>query len=256
MEKKLIFFPEKEIVLTPAAVGLPFEDLYLDTADGVRINAWFVPFQGARTTLLALHGNAGNISHRVDLLQALHREVQVHVLMIDYREYGRSQGTVSEEGTYLDAQAAYDHLIRRSDTDPKRIVVFGQSLSAAVGVDLAGRRPLMGLILEAPFLSVKAMAKEAFPWLPIGGLLKTRYDSLARIGEINAPVLILHGDRDAIVPYAHGRRLFEAARLAKRFYTIRGAGHNDTYLAGGKGYFDAMAGFIADIAADQDRGER
>ncbi|HET6370512.1 MAG TPA: alpha/beta hydrolase [Nitrospiria bacterium] len=244
MEKSFIFFPEKEIVETPADAGLAFDDVYLKTSDGVKINGWFVPSAGSRTTLLWFHGNAGNIGHRVDPIRRLHDALNVNILMIDYREYGKSNGEVSEEGTYRDAIAAYDYLLTRSDVDPKRIVLFGQSLGAGVAVELALKRKAAGLILEAPFTSIAAMAKAAFPWLPIGGLLSTRYDNLSKIARVNVPLLILQGDRDEVVPYAQGRQLFEAAKEPKTFYTIQGAGHNDTYLIGGEPYHRALFRFI------------
>jgi fermentation-respiration switch protein FrsA (DUF1100 family) len=250
MEKGFIFFPEKTIFETPADVGLPFEDLYLQTVDGVKINAWFVPYPGSRAALLWFHGNAGNLSHRVDQLRHLHRELKISILMVDYREYGRSEGTVSEEGTYQDALTSYDYLAARPDLDPVKIVAFGQSLGAGVAVELALHRKLNGLILEAPFTSVREMARAVMPWLPIGFLFSTRYDTLSKIGRVEAPVLIMHGDRDEIVPYPQGRRIFEAAREPKTFYTISGAGHNDTYEVGGQAYFDSMTRFIEGLPSE------
>jgi fermentation-respiration switch protein FrsA (DUF1100 family) len=244
MERSFIFFPEKSIQNIPTDVGLSFEDLYISTADGVRINAWYVPYSGANLTLLWFHGNAGNLGHRVDHLRDLHREVGVNVLMIDYREYGRSNGRVSETGTYQDALAAYDYLAKRPELDFSRIVAYGQSLGSAVAVELAVQRPLYGLILEAPFTSIRAMVSFHYPWLPIGGLLSTHYDSLAKIGKVSVPLLILHGDQDEIVPYVQGKKLYEAANPPKQFYTIRGAGHNDTSLVGGIAYFRAIRDFF------------
>lgn len=244
IENRFIFFPEKEILETPMDIGLAYEDLYLLTSDGIKINGWFVPFSGARTTLLWFHGNAGNLSHRVDQLRHIHRQLKLNILMIDYREYGRSEGVVTEKGTYQDALTSYDYLLTRTDIDPKRIVIFGQSLGAAVAVELAMQRKVSGLILEAPFTSIKDMARATLPWLPIGPLLTTRYDSLSKISRIETPLLILHGDRDEIVPYSQGQRLFQAAREPKTFYTIAGAGHNDTYVVGGEPYFEAIAHFI------------
>jgi hypothetical protein len=247
IEKKFIFFPDKKILETPADISLAYEDIYLLTPDGIKINGWFVPFLGARSTLLWFHGNAGNLSHRVDQLRHIHRKLKLNVLMIDYREYGRSEGSVTEEGTYQDALASYDYLATRTDIDPKRIVVFGQSLGAAVAVELAIQRKVYGLILEAPFTSIKDMARVTLPWLPIGPLLTTRYDSLSKIGRIEAPLLILHGDRDEIIPYSQGRQIFEVARESKTFYTITAAGHNDTYVVGGQSYFEAIAYFISGL---------
>ncbi|MBN4054369.1 alpha/beta hydrolase [Nitrospira defluvii] len=247
IEKRFIYFPEKEIIATPEDAGMPFEDLWLSAGDGVRINAWYVPYKGSQQTLLWFHGNAGNIGNRVDLLTLLHRELKTNILIIDYRGYGKSEGEISEEGTRLDARAAYDYLIKRSDTDPRGIILFGRSLGAAVAVDLATELQFGGLILEAPFTSIKDMAKETFPWLPIGGFLKTRYDSLAKIGKVRLPLLIMHGDRDNIVPFKQGRRLFEAANDPKTFYAIPNAAHNDSYVVGGRTYFHTLDQFIQKI---------
>lgn len=242
--KSLIFFPEKEITLTPADAGLPFEDLILTTADGVKINGWFVPHPEAQTTILWLHGNGGNMSHRVGRIDRSHHTLKANVLIIDYRGYGRSGGRVSEKGTYLDAVAAYDYLLTRDDVDPARIIPFGASLGAAVAVELALQRKVQGLVLEAPFTSIREMARVALPWLPVGGLITTRYDNLSKIGRLEIPILILHGDRDETIPFAQGRKLFEAARGPKTFYAIPGAGHNNTETVGGEAYFKAMADFI------------
>ncbi len=242
--KSFIFHPEKAIRQTPADVGLPFEEINLETSDRVSIHGWFIPYSGARTTLLWLHGNGGNIGHRVGRIERLRPALQSHILIIDYRGYGQSGGQVSEEGTYLDAIAAYDYLLTRSDIDGQRIVPFGVSLGTAVAVELALRRKVGGVILEAPFTSIREMARKTVPWLPIGPFITTRYDNLSKIGRINAPLLILHGDRDEVIPYAQGQRLFEGATQPKIFYTISDAGHNDTDQVGGQAYFDEMARFI------------
>jgi len=244
MDKGFIFFPEKRVIATPADADLTYEDLYLNTHDGVKINAWFVPFAGSRRTLLWFHGNAGNIGNRVDLLSLLHRKLKSNVLIMDYRGYGLSEGEISEEGTRLDARAAYDYLLSRSDINPREIILFGRSLGAAVAIDLAVDLEHGALILEAPFTSIKEMAKKTFPFLPTSMLLKTRYDSLSKIKAVQLPLLILHGDQDQVVPFSQGRALFSAANDPKTFYIIRGAGHNDSYVVGGKGYFEALQGFV------------
>lgn len=243
--KDFIFFPEPLISSTPQSVGLAFEDVYVTTSDDVRINGWYVPAAGSTTTLLWFHGNAGNLSDRVHQLRQLHDQLGVNIFMIDYREYGRSGGEVNEAGTYLDAEAALAFLRGRPDPSGTRIVYYGQSLGSAVAVELARRSSPDGLILESPFLSIQEMAKVVMPYLPIGALVSTKYDSLSKIGEIHAPLLILHGDRDEVVPYDQGRRLFDAANAPKRFYTISGAHHNDTYMMGGEGYDTALREFLA-----------
>jgi fermentation-respiration switch protein FrsA (DUF1100 family) len=247
--KGMIFFPEPLISITPKDAGLMFEDVYFTATDGVRLNGWYVPAPGATATLLWFHGNAGNLSDRVDQLRLMHDRLNAHIFMIDYREYGRSEGEVTEEGTYLDAEGALAYLGGRAELKGRKMVYYGQSLGAAVAVELARRSPPDGMILEAPFLSIWEMAKAVMPLLPVGGLISTKYDSLSKITKIHAPLLILHGDRDEIIPFAHGRRLFDAANEPKRFHPIAGSYHNDTYVAGGDAYFAALRDFITALPA-------
>lgn len=247
LEKQFIFFPASHLIATPEAVGLAYEDVFFSTEDGVRLHGWFVPAAGARWTILWFHGNAGNISHRLDNLLQMHRRLQVNVLLFDYREYGRSQGTVSEEGTYRDAKAAFQVLSQRPDIDPRAIVLFGRSLGSAVAVELAQHVSCRALILESPFTSVADMAVTMLPFLPVARLLRARYDSLAKIAQLSVSLLVLHGDRDEVVPFAQGQKLFHAAREPKTFYTISGAGHNDTYVVGGEPYWQAWERFLATL---------
>ncbi|MBI3988988.1 MAG: alpha/beta hydrolase [candidate division NC10 bacterium] len=247
MEKRLIFYPHKTIIATPADEGLAYDDVSFKTSDGVVLNGWFVPGKPGSATLLWFHGNAGNISHRVENITLLHNLLGIHVFIFDYRGYGRSEGKVSEKGTYRDAEAAYTYLRSRKDLDPSKIVFFGRSLGAAVAVEMALRAQCAGLILESPFTSIREIANHVFPL--VGFLFRTRYDSLSKIKRIRVPLLILHGDQDEIVPFSMGRRLFEAANEPKEFYRIKGADHNDTYLVGGIAYFEALGRFIETATA-------
>lgn len=249
MEEKFIFYPSDKIDETPRDHGLAFDDIYFATTDGVRLNGWFVPYPGAQTTLLWFHGNAGNISHRLENIKLLHDKVKINVFIFDYRGYGRSGGNVSEEGTYRDGEAALNYLRTREDVGKERIVFFGRSLGAAVAVELATREKCLALILETPFASIREMAKVVFPLLPIGPLLRTRYDVVEKIRKVKVPVLVLHGDRDEVVPFEQGKKVFEAAPNPKEFYTIRGAHHNDTYIVGGEAYFAVLKNFIEQALA-------
>ena len=249
MEEKFIFFPDSTVDVTPKDAGLAFEDVFFTTSDGVRLNGWFMPYAGSRITLLWFHGNAGNISHRLENIKLLHNKVQINVFIFDYRGYGRSEGRVSEEGTYRDGEAALKYLRNREEIDPRRIVFFGRSLGAAVAADLATREECLALILETPFVSIREMAKAAFPFFPIGPLLRTRYDVAEKIKKAKAPILVLHGDKDEVVPFEQGKRVFETASQPKEFYAIRGAHHNDTYIVGGDAYFAALKDFIDRAAA-------
>ncbi len=251
LEKYVIYVPERTIEMTPQSEGLAYEDVWFPTSDGLKLHGWLVPSPDARVTLVWFHGNAGNISHRVDNIKQLHRfldrALTPNIFIFDYRGYGKSQGgfsDLSEEATYRDAEGALAYLRARQDLAHTQPVYFGRSLGAAIAVEVARRHSPAGLILETPFTSIRDMAKAALPFLPVGGLLQTKYDSLAKIREIRAPLLILHGDRDDVVPYEQGRRLFEAANEPKTFYAIRGARHNDTYIVGDRAYFDAWARFL------------
>jgi len=246
-EDSLIFHPSAEIVQTPRQAGLQFQDLFFTTADGVRLNGWFIPHRDARATLVWFHGNAGNISHRVENIKLLHDKVKIHIFIFDYRGYGRSAGSVSEEGTYRDGAAALSFVNQQLGVEGKNLIIFGRSLGAAVAAEMALRFACRGLILETPFTSIRDMAKTVFPLLPIGPLLQTRFDVLEKVAKVKVPLLVLHGDRDDLVPYEQGRKVFAAARAPKEFYTIHGATHNDTYRVGGDAYFERLRGFVETV---------
>ena len=243
---QFIYFPDSTIYQDPGDFGLEFEDVYLTTSDGVRIHGWFVPGSGA-PTLIWFHGNGGNISNRADNIAGLNRRLGVSILIIDYRGYGLSDGSPNEQGTYLDAEAVMAHALSRPDVDPERLVLFGRSLGCAVAAEMAVRHDVYAVVLESPFTSIPAMASRAYPFLPGLGLLTgNMYDTLGKTARIDAPVMVLHGDSDEIVPFEMGREVFEAASEPKRFYRIRGAGHNDTYAVGGAPYLDALGSFLAE----------
>ena len=244
IDRYFIFFPERTVSRDPGDRGLEFEDVYFTASDGVRLNGWLVPGR-SDTTLLWLHGNAGNIANRVENIAELHNALGVNVFIFDYRGYGRSEGTPTEKGTYLDATAALEYLHSRGDVDPAQLVLFGRSLGCAVASELASQVSVQGVILESPFTSIQAMAKHAYPLLPgIGSFVGTRYDTLSKVGGIGAPVFVLHGDRDDIAPFDMGVAVFEAASSPKRFYRIEGAGHNDTNAVGGDPYYRALGEFL------------
>jgi fermentation-respiration switch protein FrsA (DUF1100 family) len=243
VERSFIYFPDRELVGTPADAGLPHEELRFDASDGTALHGWFVP--GPRdVAFLWLPGNGGNISHRVPLLRRLHDELGVPILLFDYRGYGSSEGEPSEAGTYLDAQAALGAFVRCSGVDAARVVYFGQSLGAANAVELATRQPPLGLVLESAFTSIRDMAAFHYPRHPLRPFIRTRYDSLARIGTVTAPLLVLHGEDDDIAPVSMGRRLYEAAPGPKDLLVVPGAGHNDLDGVGGPSYFSALRGFL------------
>jgi hypothetical protein len=246
-EKQLIYFPMREHEATPRALGLAHEEMEARADDGVRVHGWLLPGRAARLTVLLSHGNAGNISHRLDRAMLLQRSFPADVLLFDYRGYGSSEGRPDEAGTYRDARAAYQWLRDRGHP-PERIVLFGESLGSAVALQLALDVPARGLVLESPFASIPEMARAVYPFLPLWPFVRTRYDNLDKAPRLNVPLLVLHGDRDEIVPFTQGRRVFEAAPEPKRFFAIPGAGHNDTYVVGGEAYWRAVREFLETLA--------
>jgi fermentation-respiration switch protein FrsA (DUF1100 family) len=248
-EPRMIYLPIRELDRNPADLGLAYEDVTLAASDGERLHAWFLPAPApAPVTVLFLHGNAGNISHRFDKLAVL-RALGADVLIVDYRGFGRSTGRPNESGTYRDADAAYEHLTGARAIEPRRLVLYGESLGAAVAVDLAAREAVGGLIMESAFTSAVEVGRELFPFLPAGLLVRNRYDSIAKIGKVRAPVLLLHSRDDEFFGWHHPRRLYEAARPPKRLIELRG-GHNDAFLVSGTAFTAALKAFFADIARD------
>lgn len=251
LENRFVFFPDKRIEETPRDRGVFYEEIYFQTADGFTLNGWWIPGTGSPLTMLWFHGNGGNISYRLDNLTLRHDLLGTNIFIFDYREYGRSEGQASEEGTYRDAEAAIRYLHSRKDVDPTKIVFLGESLGSAVAVEMATRYDCAALILESPFLSIPEMAKVTLPFLPIGSLLQTKYDTLSKIRQVKAPLLIVHGEHDEIVPFRHGQRLFEAAAEPKEFYSITRAHHNDLYLVGGLAYLETLNRFLGRVVTGQ-----
>jgi len=243
---RMIFHPEPGADLRPEDVGIAGEDVRIVTEDGVRIHAFFLPSPGASRAILFLHGNAGNASHRLPNAAELVR-LGSHVLLLDYRGYGLSEGRPSEAGVYADARAGLAHLAQEVGIPEQRTVVFGRSLGGAVAVDLVQNRDVAGVILESTFPSVAAMARRLFG-SPIAAFAGSRFDSAKKIGRLRAPLLFFHGDRDEIVDFELGRQLFELAPEPKDFEPIRGAGHNDTVEVGGRRYFERIRRFLDSVA--------
>jgi hypothetical protein len=248
MEHTFLYFPMKELVATPAALDLPYEEVSFPAADGTLLHGWFVPGASGKPLILFCHGNAGNISHRIENLYLFRRETGVSVFIFDYRGYGKSEGTASEEGTYADARGALEWLENRG-WKPERMIYFGRSLGAGVAVQMALEKQPAGLVLETPFPSVSAMGRHHYSvfYFLLGWAVQARYDSLEKISRVHVPLLIFQGDRDTIVPVKMARRVFERANEPKTFHLIPGAGHNDTYDAGGRKYWDVWRRFLAQV---------
>jgi len=236
-----IFFPAGEITATPADIGLSFEELSLRTADNQVLHGWFIPQDDAQTTLLFLHGNGGNISHRLEKLVIL-RQASVNIFIFDYRGYGRSSGKPSEEGLYRDARAAYEYLCNERAIDGKNIIVYGESLGAAAAIDLAKDVLVKGVIIEGGFSSGKDLGQRFYPFVP-PLLLPNMFDSLSKIKTIAVPKLFIHARNDEVVPFEFAQKLYAAAPAPKQFVATDG-GHNDAYTASNEQYIKAIIDFI------------
>jgi len=245
-QSHLVFFPGtgREAVLTPQSYGMRFESLQIQTADGETLHGWWVPAEDARGVVLFFHGNAGNISHRLDYLQMFHR-LRYSTLIVDYRGYGSSTGTPSEAGTYRDAEAAWDYLRHARLAQPRDVVIAGESLGGAVATWLAAKVNPRAVVLFSTFTSVTDLGAQVYWFLPVRLLSRIGYDNLENLKRIRAPVFIAHSRDDDIVPYPHGKRLYEAANEPKTFLEMRG-GHND-------GFIFTQPEWVAQLAAFLDR---
>lgn len=235
----LMYFPARELLQTPAQ----YRQLLLEAEDGTRLHGWCVPSQceHPRGHILMCHGNAGNIGDRVPHAELLCR-AGFDVLLFDYRGYGQSSGTPDERGTYADALAAR---LQMADRDPERVFSLGESLGGAVALKLALEQPPAGLILQSTFTSVREIGRYHYPLIPTA-LIPDAYPNKRRISRLKAPLLVLHGDRDEIVPLSQGRELFELAPEPKRMHVFHGLGHNDLVLAGSE-YADVIADWAAEL---------
>jgi fermentation-respiration switch protein FrsA (DUF1100 family) len=227
IEKKSLYYPLREIEGTPRDIDLYYEDVRVTTRDGVRLSAWFIPSDLPGATILFSHGNGGNISHRLEKIKILNG-LGLDVLIFDYRGYGGSKGSPSENGLYLDAEAVYDYLVNQKKIPARKIVGYGESLGGAVIVDLAGKHELGGIIMEGAFTSVRDMAKRYFPLVP-SFVYKTAFDSYEKIKNIGYPKLHIHSTADEVVPFDLGEKLFNNATEPKEFVKLHG-GHNDAFL--------------------------
>lgn len=242
LERKSLFYPMKDVLATPGNIGLSYEDIYFKTKSGIVLNGWLVEGSPqSKVVMIFFHGNAGNIGDRLTKL-GYFAQMGINVFIIDYRGYGNSEGSPNEEGLYEDALAAFDYIASRKDYDPQKIIVYGVSLGGAVAVDLAVNRDVAALIVDSSFSSAKDMAKRILPLVP-GFIIKTRLDSLSKIGKIKKPKLFLHSPQDKVVPFKFGKKLYEAALEPKEFVELSG-GHNDNHIEDEISYRKKIGQFI------------
>jgi uncharacterized protein len=245
MQSRMIFFPDisgRELVSTPENIGLTYQDVEFVSEDNIKLHGWFIPDENAKGTVLFFHGNAGNISHRLDSIALFHR-LQLNVFIIDYRGYGKSEGKISEKGTYRDAEAAWNYLNQTQGISAKQIIIFGRSLGASIASKLASKHTPAALIIESGFSSVASMGQRFYPFLPIRWLTYFKYDTREYVKNISCPVMVAHSKDDEIIPYEEGLEIFAAAPEPKQFLEMQG-GHNDGFIVSGRSYVEGLRSFI------------
>ena len=242
-QDSMIFLPQiptRDIVSTPADIRLGYDDLKLLTIDQETLHAWFIPNEKSQIAILVCHGNAGNISHRLDTLRRFH-DLGLNVLLFDYRGFGQSTGVPGEQGTYLDAQAAWGYLIDKGFS-AEQIVIFGRSLGGGVATELASQQHAAAVILESTFTSIPDRGAELYPWLPVKLLARTHYNNLGKVSRIKSPLLVLHSESDELIPFHHGQQLFQVANEPKELYKLNGDHNNGWRMQ--NGYNQVIASFL------------
>lgn len=253
LERNKLFYPNRQITVIPRSLGMGFEDVTLTTYDGVKINGWFIPkgpgpLATKDLTVLFCHGNAGNISNRVEKAAILHK-LGLNVFVFDYRGFGLSEGTPDEQGTYRDADAAFVYLTVTRRIPPERLVIHGESIGNGVAIEAALRHPSRALVVESAFTSIVGMGKSVAPFLPLGLFCTQRYDNLAKLPRVGRPVLVMHSPGDEVIPYEMGRTLFAAAAEPKSWLDLKGS-HDTGFYEAGEAYPEAIGAFLAEDRPD------
>jgi len=242
LQSRLVYFPDGQIVATPADKGYAYEEISFEAADGVRLSAWYVPSQANRGVVLFSHGNGGNISYNLPFVEILHR-AGLSTFIYDYRGYGRSQGKPTEEGTYSDIAGAWQYLTENRKVPAGQIILYGQSLGGPIAAKLAAEKSPAALILDSTFTSFVDIAGHHYPFLPVRWLARFDYSTLDHVKKVRCPVLVIHSTDDEIVPFSQGVALYEAAPEPRAFVKLRG-GHNDALFLSTEAYRAGLEAFL------------
>ena len=238
--------PGRALTMTPTDVGMDYQDVSIKTSDGVMLHGWFIDGRSSQV-LVFFHGNAGNISHRLDSI-AQFVDLGLSVLIIDYRGYGQSGGRTTEKGIYRDADAAWRYLIESRGMVASDIVIFGRSLGASVAARLAAQHQPLALILESSFTSVPDIAQDIYPWLPARWLSRLNHATRDFVQDVRCPVLVIHSRDDEIIPFHHGETIFASANEPRTLLAIRGT-HNDAFLRDERAYVEGLRTFLSGLSA-------
>jgi len=242
IESRSVFFPTKEIELTPEDINLDFQESYIQAGDGCIIQGWYIPARNAKYTILFFHGNAGNISNRLDKISLLNN-IGLNLFIIDYRGYGRSHGKPSEKGLYLDAKSAYDYLVSTRKARPEQIIIYGESLGTAVAVNLASESKVGGIILEGAFSSARDIGKILYPFIP-SFFFSNKFNQQNKIGQIKVAKLFLHAKNDEMIPPGLSKKLFDRAGGPKHFVELTAGGHDSAFIDSKEEYLSSIKSFI------------
>jgi fermentation-respiration switch protein FrsA (DUF1100 family) len=249
-EHSQVYHPGRSFDANGTELGRPFEQVQFKSGDGVDLHGWFYPATtnspNAKIGLVYCHGNAGNISHRLDTCKAL-LQTGMAVFLFDYRGYGKSSGRPSEEGTYLDAQAACAWM-RQKGFASSNLIAYGESLGGGIATEVILREKLGGLVLQGTFTSVPDLGAELFPWLPVRWISRIKYDTLSKLPKVTVPVVVLHSRADEIIGYHHSEKNFAAINAPKLFTELRGD-HN-TPLEDRKAFIEAINNLLALMATN------
>jgi len=242
MQSTFMYRPLREVAYTPEDIGIEFENVTLETADGVKLNAWYIPAKDAVMTILFCHGNGGNMMHRLDSIN-LFNKLGLNCLIFDYRGYGQSEGKTTEQGTYTDALAAYKWLTQTRNVPAEEIIVFGRSLGGSIAANLASQVKASSLVIESCFTSYVDMSKKLYPYMPVRWFARFKYDTIGDMKKVRSPVMIIHSRNDEMIPFEFGLELYDAAAEPKEFVEIAGS-HNDGFLVSGEIYTGAWKKWI------------
>jgi fermentation-respiration switch protein FrsA (DUF1100 family) len=242
MQPRFLYSPVQEVACTPDGLELDFEDVVFKSSDSLRLSGWYVPAEDSEFTVLFCHGNGGNIMHRLDSIN-IFNNLGLNCFIFDYRGYGDSQGKPSEEGTYLDAEAAYKWLTEEKKIPPGNIIIFGRSLGGSIAAHLAGKVEAAALIVESTFTSYADIGRKFYPYLPVRWFARFSYSTIDFIKNVHCPVMLIYSRNDEIVPFEFGPELYETANEPKEFVEIFGS-HNDGFLVSGEIYKDAWTKWL------------
>jgi len=243
MQPVFLYSPTREVTYTPGELGLDFESVVFKTSDGLRLTGWFIPADNSRLTVLFCHGNGGNMMHRLDSINIL-CNLGLNCFIFDYRGYGNSEGKPTEEGTYIDATAAYKWLTEEKKiSPPDDIIIFGRSLGGSIAAQLASKVEARALIIESGFTSYVDMGRKFYPYMPVRFFASYGYSTIDYVKEVHCPVMLIHSRNDEIVPFEFSLELHEAANEPKELIEISGS-HNDGFLVSSEIYKSAWVKWI------------